>query len=207
MDLVILFQEIFNYASIIKMLEFAAMVSGLLCVWFLINQNILTWPTGIIYVLISLVIFVEAKLYADLILHIFYLIINIYGWYYWVTPKKDSGSQVQVTTTSIKLISLLVLLSTIGVYVSGKLLTVYTDASLPYWDSTTSILSIAAMWLTAKKKLENWILWFIVDLLATGIYFYKGLYFYSVLYLVYIGMAVAGYVSWRKSMDTVPAES
>jgi nicotinamide mononucleotide transporter len=81
------------------------------------------------------------------------------------------------------------------------LLQEFTDASLSYWDSTTSILSVVAMWLTAKKKIENWIIWLVVDVLATGIYYYKGIYFYCILYLVYTGMAVAGYLSWRRSMN------
>jgi nicotinamide mononucleotide transporter len=97
--------------------------------------------------------------------------------------------------------------SVLGIFISGKLLAAFTDASVPYWDSTTSILSIAAMWLTAKKKIENWIIWLIIDILATGIYYYKGLYFYCILYLVYIGMAVAGYLSWRKSQQLSMAEA
>ena len=99
---------------------------------------------------------------------------------------------------------MLLLVSGAGTYLAGKLLVEFTDASLPYWDSTTSVLSITAMWLTAKKKIENWVIWLVVDLLATGIYYYKGLYFYCILYLVYIGMAVAGYLSWRKSMNLAP---
>lgn len=201
MDSVNFFQEVINYASGIKILEFTGLVFGLLCVWFLIRQNILTWPAGILYVLISFVIFIKAKLYADFILHIFFLFLNIYGWYYWVTPKRGTEDHVPVTNFGSKPMIGLLALSALGVYISGKLLVEFTDASLPYWDSTTSVLSIAAMWLTAKKKIENWIIWFVVDLLATGIYFYKGLYFYCILYLVYIGMAVAGYFSWRRSLN------
>ena len=96
----------------------------------------------------------------------------------------------------------LLILSAAGVYLSGRLLEAFTDASLPYWDSATSILSIGAMWLTVKKKIENWIIWLVVDLLATGIYYYKGIYFYSILYLLYTGMAIAGYISWRRSMNS-----
>ncbi|GJM28085.1 MAG: nicotinamide mononucleotide transporter [Cyclobacteriaceae bacterium] len=194
------FQEVLNYATGIKILEFTGLIFGLLCVWFLIRQNILTWPAGILYVLISFVIFLRAKLYADFILHVFFLVLNIYGWYYWKNPGNESD-QVEVTTSSPRLLGLLLLLSTITIYVSGRLLVAYTDASLPYWDSTTSILSIVAMWLTAKKKIENWIFWLAVDVLATGIYYYKGIYFYCILYLVYIGMAVVGYLAWHKSMN------
>ena len=207
MDLTQFFQEAVNYASAIKLLEFAGLVFGLLCVWFLIKQNILTWPAGILYVLISFVIFIQAKLYADFVLHIFFLVLNIYGWYYWVRPREDSTQGVPVTNTRGSVMLVLLFVSTAGIYLSGRLLTEFTDASLPYWDSTTSVLSIAAMWLTAKKKIENWIIWLVVDILATGIYYYKGLYFYCILYLVYIGMAVAGYITWRKSQTLTLASA
>lgn len=196
--------EAFNYASSFNFLDFAGLVFGLLCVWFLIRQNMLTWPTGIIYVLISLVIFIKAKLYADFILHVVFLILNIYGWYYWKHPSKED-SQLAVTRTHTITLGILLLLSVGLIYITGHLLATYTDASVPFWDSTTSVLSVIAMWLTAKKKIENWALWLVVNILATGIYFYKGIYFYCILYLVYIGMAVAGYISWRKSMSPAPA--
>ena len=201
MDIGCFIHEAINNASEFNLLGFAGMVFGLLCVWFLIKQNILTWPTGIVYVLISLVIFIKAKLYADFILHVFFLALNVYGWYYWVTSANRSEGQVPVTRTKGLQMAGLLILSVVGAYVSGRLLIAFTDASLPYWDSATSILSISAMWLTAKKKLENWIIWLAVDVLATGIYYYKGLYFYCILYLVYTGMAIAGYLSWHRSMN------
>ena len=89
---------------------------------------------------------------------------------------------------------------TIGVYIMGTLFRNYTDAAVPYWDSTTTVLSLVGMWLTARKKIESWYYWFVVDILATGIYVYKGIYFYATLYGIYIFLALAGYYSWRKSM-------
>ena len=154
-----IWQEIISYASQIDLLEFLGLIFGLVCVWLLIKQNILTWPAGIIYVLISLVVFWEIRLYGDFILHIFFLVLNIYGWYYWLNGKKKNEEDVPVTNLS---------------------------AALPYWDSTTSILSVTGMWLTTRKKIENWYYWLAVDILATGIYVYKGIYFYSALYFVYI---------------------
>ncbi len=201
MDVWNFIQETANYASGLKAMEFVGMVFGLLCVWFLIKQNILTWPMGIIYIIISFVIFFKAKLYADFLLHIVFLILNIYGWYYWVSSSNQSEDQLPVTHFRGLSMAGLILFSAGGVYLSGRLLEEYTDASLPYWDSTTSILSISAMWLTVKKKIENWAIWLIVNILAVGIYYYKGIYFYSILYLIYTGMAIAGYISWRRTMN------
>ena len=83
-----IWQEIISYASHIDFLELLGLIFGLVCVWLLIRQNIYTWPAGIIYVLISLVIFWRIQLYGDFILHIFFLILNIYGWYFWAFGKK-----------------------------------------------------------------------------------------------------------------------
>ena len=176
------------------------MAFGLICVILLIRQNVLTWPFGIAYVLISLYIFYDAKLYADLILHVFYLWMNIYGWYYWIHGRSEEA-ELPVTAERREVLIPLLAGSAVGIAICGFLFQNYTDASVPYWDSTTTVLSFAAMWLTARKKIESWHLWLVVDLLATGIYFYKELYFYSILYLVYIGLAVAGTLSWRRSMQ------
>lgn len=192
---------ILNYASQINWLEASGLFFGLLAVYFLIKENIFTWPAGIIYVFISFVIFYQVKLYADLMLHVVFLILNVYGWYYWIYGKKRGHDEVPVTSSSPGFLIILLLGSIFGIALLGTLLNIYTDASLPYWDSATTVLSLAGMWLTAKKKIENWHFWFVVDILATGIYIYKGIYFYAVLYLIYIGMAVSGYIYWKRSLE------
>lgn len=182
--------------------EFAGLVSGLLCVWLLIRQNVWTWPIGIVYVVISLWVFLQARLYADLALHVLFLGLNSYGWWYWTRGGRDPAAEtVPVTRTDPRLLVRLIGIALLAALVSGFLFARYTDADLPYWDNTTTMLSLAAMWLSSRKKLENWLLWLVVDVLATGIYFYKGLFFYGVLYLVYIGMAVAGWVAWRRTLE------
>lgn len=204
-------QQTIEYITSMDPYEATGLIFGLLAVIFLIKENILTWPSGIIYVLVSLVVFWKEKLYADFALHIFFLILNIYGWWYWIKGKKSSDTddqpadssedeEVPVTHTSTGILVILILISVIGIFSMGYLLETYTDASLPYWDSATTMLSLAGMWLTARKKIENWHFWFIVDVLATGVYYYKGIHFYSILYLVYIGLAVSGYLTWRKTM-------
>lgn len=193
--------SILDYATQINWLEAAGLVFGLACVILLIRENIWTWPAGILYVLVSFVIFFQAKLYADLILHVFFLVLNVYGWYHWVLGKKELAQELPVSTSSRQMNMVLLVISFIGVFISGVLLESFTDASLPYWDSATSVLSLVGMWLTAKKKIENWYYWMVVDILATGIYLYKEIYFYSLLYFIYCGLAVSGYYAWKKSME------
>lgn len=201
--------EIFSYARTLDPLEFAGLIFGLLTVWFLIRQNILTWPCGIIYVFISFVIFWRIRLYGDFILHIFFLVLNVYGWYYWLYGKKEDEEDLPVTTYPIKENLILLVVTFVGVGAFGYFLQHLPDmidglppAALPYWDSTTSILSVTGMWLTTRKKLENWYYWLIVDILATAIYVYKGIYFYAFLYGVYIFMAGSGLITWRRTMKT-----
>jgi nicotinamide mononucleotide transporter len=205
-----IWHEIVSYTSQIDILEFLGMVFGLLTVWYLIKQNILTWPAGITYVLISFVIFWKIQLYGDFILHIFFLVLNIYGWYYWTRSKGEK--ELPVTTLTFKHNLLLAGVTLVGVVVFGYFLQQLPNmvsglqpAALPYWDATTSILSVTGMWLTTRKKIENWYYWLVVNILATGIYIYKGIYFYALLYFVYIFLVSSGLIAWRKSMkETQP---
>ena len=194
------FDPIIRYAQTMDGLEAAGLVFGLACVWLLIRQNIWTWPLGIAYVLVSFVVFYQARLYADLALHVVFLVLNVYGWIHWLRGGPREDADLPVTTTRPAHLAAILVLSGFGIVVVGTLLARYTDAAVPYWDSATSVLSIAAMWLTAQKKIENWHFWLVIDVLATGIYVYKGIYFYALLYLVYIGLAVAGYLAWRETL-------
>jgi nicotinamide mononucleotide transporter len=201
--------EVIGYASQIDVLEFSGLVFGLLTVWFLIKQNILTWPAGIISVLISFVVFWKIQLYGDFILHIFFLVLNIYGWYYWIYGRKKNDEELEVTTLSLKTNLILMGVTIAGVAVFGYflerlpfLIDGLQPAALPYWDATTSILSVTGMWLTTRKKMENWYYWLVVDILATGIYIYKGIYFYALLYAVYIFLVAFGLMEWKKSMQS-----
>ncbi len=201
--------EAMSYARDINLLEFSGLVFGVLCVVFLIRQNILTWICGIIYVLISFVIFWQARLYGDFFLHIFFLVLNIYGWREWTRGDQYSkDTELPVTMLSINSNLRFLGITVLGVLLFALILKEapgwipgMEPAALPFWDSMTSVLSITGMWLTAKKKIDNWYYWLVVDILATLIYYYKELYFYSILYFIYIGLAIAGYLAWKKSME------
>ncbi|MCH7512467.1 MAG: nicotinamide mononucleotide transporter [Bacteroidetes bacterium] len=197
-------QEVIANAAQIDVLELLGSIFGLLAVWYLIKENILTWPAGIIYIFISFVIFYRTKLYADLALHFVFLVLNIYGWYFWIKGRKEE-SNLPVTTISFKFLTSITGGCAVGIWIMGTLFERYTDAAVPYWDSATTVLSLAGMWLTARKKIENWYFWIVVDILATGIYIYKEIYFYATLYGIYIVLASIGYFSWKKSMENVAA--
>ena len=198
-------QSIVDYLINIDWLEASGLLFGLLAVYYLIKESIYTWPAGIIYVLISFVIFWRLQLYGDFLLHIIFLILNIYGWYYWAFGKQDRKDHVPITWLSMNRHMVFGILSLVGIIVFGYMLShvheVFTNlepASVPYWDAATTSLSITGMWLTARKKVDNWMYWLAVDILATGIYIYKGIYFYALLYFIYIGLAVIGFREWKK---------
>lgn len=203
-----IWQQVVDYSSQISIWELTGLIAGLLAVIYLIKQSIWTWPFGILYVLVSFVVFWQARLYGDFLLHVFFLVLNIYGWMYW-RRGGDSNNEIKITQSTVRSMLFTFGATVVGIIVFAQLLIAIPSMfegvdppALPYWDSTTSVLSVAGMWLTARKKIDNWYYWFVVDVLATGIYFYKELYFYSALYLVYIGMAVAGYLAWKKSMTS-----
>lgn len=192
--------------------ELLGLIFGLLAVIFLIKENILTWPAGIAYVLVSFVVFWRFHLYGDFILHIIFLILNVYGWSTWLKRGDSNDSVLQVTTMSLKESSIFFAASAVGIFLFSKFLQYLPSlfeamepASLPFWDSTTSILSVTGIYLQAHKKIENWIYWFAVDVLATGIYWYKGMYLYSILYFIYIFLAIAGWREWRSSLRSTKA--
>jgi nicotinamide mononucleotide transporter len=194
-------QHLVDWLLRMDWLESTGLFSGLLCVVLLIRQNIWNWPIGLLYSLVSVVVFYRSKLYADLALHVFYVVMNGYGWYYWAFGKRAANETllpvVHVSVTTGAVLASAVVVATAGM---GWFLATHTDAALPYWDSSQTVMSFAAMWMTARKHIENWLVWLVVDIIATGIYLVKGLELYGVLYGVYIGMAVAGWWAWRQSM-------
>jgi len=179
--------------------EIFGLFAGSLSIALLIKQNIWTWPVGIAYTVASLHVFYTAKLYADFTLHVFFLIMSLYGWYYWLRGNNRIDSELLVSRENKKALVYSLVICSVAIIFTSNLFTLYTDADLPYWDSTTSILSIFAIWLQSRKKIESWIFWLIIDILSGGIYFYKELYFYSLLYSIYVVMAFLGYVTWLES--------
>lgn len=188
-----------------SIIEVVAVVFGLVCVWLTVRENIWCWPTGLVMVALYIVIFLRAKLYSDMGLQVVYVFMQIYGWYNWLHGGKDKGELkvTRMTRVGIILWSIVGICGTAGL---GFVMDTYTDASLAYWDAATTVLSLIAQWLMAKKLLESWVVWIIVDVLCVGVYTVKGLYLTTGLYAIFLGLATAGLLTWRKSyLKTQPA--
>ncbi len=182
-------------------LEFTGLVSGFVCVVLLIRQNVWTFPIGLVYAFVSVAVFTEQRLYADVLLSGYYVVMNGYGWYYWLYGgSRSETDDLPVSYTPPRVAAGLGGLVVVGIASMGWFFDTQTDADLPYWDSATTVMSFAAMWMTARKYIENWIVWLVVDVIATVMYFSKGIELYAILYAVYLGMAVIGWRAWRRSL-------
>ncbi len=182
-----------------SLLETAGVVTGILCVYLAAKNKIWSWPLAIISVLIYVVIFTEARLYADAGLQIYFLIMNVYGWYFW-SRKPDQQLKVPVIRISLKesLISLIAVV--VFTIVLGTFLYQGTDASFPYLDSFCTACSLVAQLLLARKIIENWLIWIFVDIIYVGIYISKDLHLTAGMYALYVIIATIGYIDWKKEL-------
>jgi nicotinamide mononucleotide transporter len=189
--------------EIMTILEFAAVIFGLLSVYLTTKQNIWCWPTGIVMVILYIIIFANVQLYSDMLENIIYIFLQIYGWYYWVLGGKDKKKQDKVPVKKLALEGIIfwAFVIAIGTIILGYIMDVYAGASLPYWDALTTVMSLTAQWLMGKKILESWFLWITVDVMALFIYSIKGLYMTTGLYALFLCLAIIGFFKWRKSQN------
>ena len=190
-----------DFLAQLNYVEVLGVITGFLCVWLYIRQNVWSWPITIVSAALFIVVFIQAQLYAATGLQGIYIILAVYGWYQWLYGgEQHSGVRVS-HLTGVTAAVLLVLVAA-GTGVLAFPLASYTNAALPLWDSLATVMSLAAQWMLAKKILENWLVWIVADALFVGIYLYQNLYLTAGLYVVYLGLAVSGFITWRKSMRT-----
>jgi len=133
-------------------------------------------------------------------LQFYYLAVSVFGWISWRSGKQQSGKELPLKRTKKLQALVLMLITTFVFLLDYFVLTHYTDSPLPMADSFTTALSITATWMLARKLIEHWILWVIVDGLSAGLYFYKELYPTAILFVIYTMMALAGWLQWRKTL-------
>lgn len=183
-------------------IELVAAGLGFIAIFLQIRQNVWYWLISIIMVSMYIYIYIDARLYADMSLQVYYLVISFYGWYMWLFGKtvNHHKTQLDVTTTPHKSLGILLLTSIVLFFVIAWFLIQFTNSDLPYWDSFTTSLSFVATWMLARKKLENWLIWIVVDAVSVGIYVHKELYPTAVLFLFLSILAVVGYKKWKKEL-------
>lgn len=181
-------------------IEVLGAVTGIVFLYLEIKENIWLWPFGIVTSALYIYIFFVSKFYADMGLQFYYLAISLYGWWHWLYGGKRKGEDtLPISRISTKLAAVLFLVSIAIFAVLASILINFTDSTVPYGDAFTTALSIVATWMLARKILEMWWVWVLVNAVAMGLYIYKGLYPTSVLFFLYFSMSIVGYLKWRKS--------
>jgi nicotinamide mononucleotide transporter len=189
-------------------IEIIAALFALLYLWLEIRQRSALWIVGIISSAFYVVIFYHGKFYADMALNGYYILAGVYGLWMWRcgnarnNPNRVSNS-VRVLPVSRTTAAQAVVLAGVAAALAGSLTFVlqrFTDSPVPFGDALTTALSIVAMWMLAHKLIEQWWVWLAVNLISTGLYFWRGLEPTAVLYLIYSIASVVGYFQWKKTM-------
>lgn len=162
------------------------------------NNKISNYLFGIAGILSSMYILFNAKLYGDLILNMYYLIMSIYGYWFW--KNKKSTRPIAISLANKKDWKTALTITFLGFLVFYTFLTNFTDSDVPIWDAWVSSTAWAGMWLLAKRKLENWILLNISNLFAIPLLIHKELYLFAALTSFLFVVAISGYLNWKKIM-------
>jgi nicotinamide mononucleotide transporter len=180
-------------------LEILGFATGALGVWLTAKENVWCWPVSLVNVAIYAVVFQGAKLYADMGLQVLYFALCLYGWWAWLKGSREHG-RLAVSRAPSRTLGGLFGLGVVFAAGLGFFLRTHTDAALPFFDAGTTSFSLVAQFLQTRKWLENWIVWLVVDVVYIGMYVNKGLYLTAVLYTVFLALAAAGWVKWRRSL-------
>ncbi|GAO44161.1 nicotinamide riboside transporter PnuC [Flavihumibacter petaseus] len=159
------------------------------------------YPTGIVATVISIYILTKAGLYAESLLNGYYVVMSIYGWWYWV--KKQDNHPVTITRSTAAEWRITTAISLLGCAALYFLLRHFTDSTVPLWDAWVSSTAWAGMWLLARRKLENWILLNISNAFAIPLLFHKDLPLYALLTIFLFIVAVVGYLDWKRKLTHV----
>ena len=182
-------------------IELLGLIFGLLYILLSIKQNIWCWPIGFITSALYIYVFFVTKFYADMGLQVYYLIVSVYGWSYWMFgAKSKKQDDLKITKTNVKLGIYLFLATIVLFVIISYVLVNYTDSEIPYWDAFTTAASFVATWMLARKIIEHWIIWIVVDSVSLGLYIYKELYPTVILFAVYTVLAILGYIEWKKEL-------
>lgn len=201
------FSQYADYPTLDIILEIVAVIFGLASVWYAKKDNILVFPTGIVSTLIFVYLLWKWTLWGDMMINGYYFVMSIYGWYHWTRKKGDTIEfPISKISSSEKRIAIILFIFTVAFVVLvyqyfGKFTTWYA-----YVDTLITGIFFVGMWLMAKRKVENWVLWIIGDVISIPLYFSKGFTFTSFQYVVFTIVAIFGYIEWKKISNSSQTE-
>lgn len=180
--------------------ELIGAILSLIYLYLSIRQKSSLWIFGFLCSAFYIVVFYQSKFYADMSLQFYYLAISVFGWFSWQKGKTPQGKAFVIRRTPVLPWIVILLATTALFFIYYFILSKLTDSPLPAWDSFTTALSITATWMLARKYIEHWLLWIVVDAVSAGLYFSRELYPTAILFVVYTVMAAVGFWSWVKKM-------
>ncbi len=198
-------------------LEFFGTIAGFIAVGLSARAHLWSWPIGIVNVVLFFFLFFQVQLYPDMFLQVFFFVTNLMGWWRWANPKKgeaDKRNELKVSYMQTRDLIMLALVGIAGTFVMGSFaknlheffpLIFSQPSAFPYLDSFVTVMSITTTFFMIQKKIECWIIWILVDMIATYMYFVKGIKFVSVQYLVFCFIAAYGLWNWRKEYLSYPS--
>jgi nicotinamide mononucleotide transporter len=207
-DIEHIFFEIWGYPM--SYIEFFGTLAGGIAVFLAAKANIWSWPLGLINVTLFFFLFYQVQLYPDMFLQMFFFVTNLIGWWRWSHPRpgeEDKKQELRVSWMKPKTLILLSLLGLIGTFAFGAFASrlheifpiIFSKPSaFPYLDSFVTVMSIITTFLMIQKKIESWILWIIIDVVATYMYFVKGIKFVALEYLIFCFIAAFGLWNWMR---------
>ncbi|MBO5464562.1 MAG: nicotinamide mononucleotide transporter [Alistipes sp.] len=186
-------------------LQIIGVALGLLYLYFEYKANIWLWVIGLIMPIVHGTLYFQQGLYADFSMELYYILAGIYGLVAWRRGDKKSKSELKISYTPR-----VAWVAIVGVYVLlhatiYMLLVTFTDSNVPFWDSLTTSLSVVAYWLLSRKYVEQWLVWLAVDVITVGLYIYKDIPLTAGLYALYSALAIAGYMRWRRVIESEKA--
>ena len=181
--------------------EFIAALISIVGVWLTTKQIIWCWPVSLAGLILSLFVFFYIHLYLQSILQIFYIVIALFGWYYWLYGGKVQ-KEIKVSRLKKEDAWIYIVSAIFAAIIFGYLFKRYTEDPLPWLDAATSVCGIITTYLMAKKIIENWLIWIANDVVVVWMCYYQKLYIFTILYLVFIILAVYGWKEWRKELKT-----
>ncbi len=193
-----------NYISL-HWFEIIAATLGIIAIYFQIKVKPFYWIISLVVSSMYIVVYFSAKLYADMSMQFYYVGMSIYGLYVWLSGNNNSDKKT-IPISKIKNFKswiIIVLISALSFIIIGYILKNFTDSNVPWWDSFTTSLSFVATWMLARKKIENWLVWIVVDATSVALYIYKQLYPTTILFIVLTLLAIVGYFQWKCELRTL----